>query len=271
MISCSPVNFTADPVLPCADTILLFFPLQINHVLPTTDTVFLFFYSPVFPTADTVHLISLLKILFSCSPYCRFCFPVLLFSLQIPFSYSVFMFSLPQILFSTLQILFSCSPILLFSLLQILFSCSPYCRYCSHVLLFSCSPVHPTVDPVLLFSFSPVHPTADTVLMFSYSPVLLFTLVQILFFYSPVLLFSCSPYCRSCLSLIEKKHSLFTALIKFLFYPWFCLKTINVETRNGNCSELATILFFIIFIFTTPHNLTVGRMDIQTFTIYLLE
>ena len=130
-------------------------------------------------------------------------------------------------------------------------------------ILFSCFPVLPTANTVLLFSLpqimfscSPVHPTADTVLLFSYSRVLLF---------------SCSPYCRFCLSLIEKKHSLFTALIKFLFYPWFSLKTINVETRNGNCSELATILFFIIFIFTTPHNLTVGRMDIQTFTIYLLE
>ena len=123
----------------------------------------------------------------------------------------------------------------MFTLLQILFSCSP----------------------ILVFSCSPVFPTADTVLLFFYSHVLLFTLLQVLFSYSRVLVFSCSPYCRFCLSLIEKKHSLFTALIKFLFYPWFSLKTINVETRNGNCSELATILFFIIFIFTTPHNLTV--------------
>ena len=129
-----------------------------------------------------------------------------------------------------------------------MFSCSPYRKYCS--------PVLPTADNVLLFSCSPYCRYCSPVLLFSCSPVLLF---------------SCSPYCRFCLSLIEKKHSLFTALIKFLFYPWFCLKTINVETRNGNCSELATILFFIIFIFTTPHNLTVGRMDIQTFTIYLLE
>ena len=108
----------------CKSIVILFSLLQIIfsllQILFSCSSIFLFSCSPVFSTADTVHLFSLLKILFSCSPYCRFCFPVLLFSLQIPFSCSVLMFSQPQILFSTLQILFSCSPILLFSLLQIL-------------------------------------------------------------------------------------------------------------------------------------------------------